>query len=90
VTSSDRRVVLQKDPHSKRIVVEVIDPMLMTTLGDNGMEIIEQLHSLINEAQVASRSFQGEDVLAMDVERVEARLGRPEDQYDQYEEEEND
>jgi hypothetical protein len=45
---------------------------------------------LINEAQVASRSFQGEDVLAMDVERVEARLGRPEDQYDQYEEEEND
>jgi hypothetical protein len=71
-------------------VVEVIDPMLMTTLGDNGMEIIEQLHSLINEAQVASRSFQGEDVLAMDVERVEARLGRPEDQYDQYEEVEND
>jgi hypothetical protein len=24
------------------------------------------------------------------IERVEARLGRPEDQYDQYEEEEND
>jgi hypothetical protein len=32
--------------------------------------------------QVASRSFQGEDVLAMYAERVEARLGKFEDQYD--------
>jgi hypothetical protein len=90
MASFDRRVVLQKDPCSKHIVVEVIDPMPMTILGNNGMETIEQLHASINVAQVASRSFQGEDVFAMDVERVEARLGRPEDQYDQFEEEEND
>jgi hypothetical protein len=31
------------------------------------------LHASINVAQVASRSFQGEDVLAMDVEKMEAR-----------------
>ncbi len=71
-------------------MVEVIDPMLVATLGNNGMETIEQLHASINVAQDASRSLQGEDVLAMDVERVEARLGRPKDQYDQFEEEEND
>jgi hypothetical protein len=46
------------------------------------METIEQLHASINMAQVASRPFQGEDVLAMDVERMEARLGRLEDQYE--------
>jgi hypothetical protein len=39
------------------------------------------LHASINVIQVASRSLQGEDV-----ERVEARLGRLEDQYE-YEEE---
>ncbi len=33
--------------------------------------------------------FMGKDVLAMDVERVEARLGRLENQYE-YEEEAND
>jgi hypothetical protein len=44
------------------------------------METIEQLHASINVGQVASRSHQGEDVLAMDVERVEVRLGRLEDQ----------
>jgi hypothetical protein len=43
------------------------------------MEPIEQLHASINVAQVASRSFQGEDVFAMDVERMEIRLGRLED-----------
>ncbi len=69
---------------------EVIDLMLVATLGDNGMETFEQLHALINVAQVASRSLQGEDVLAMDVEKVEARLGRFNNQYDQFEEEEND
>jgi len=36
--------------------------------------------------QVASRSLQGEDVLAMDVDRVEATLGRLEDQYESKEE----
>ncbi len=69
---------------------EVIDPMLVTTLGDNGMETFEQLHALINVVQVASRSFQGEYVLAMDVEKVEARLGRLKNQYGQFDEEEND
>jgi hypothetical protein len=64
--------------------------MLVVTLGDNDMETIEQLHASINMAQVASRSLQGEDVLAMDVERMEARLGRLNKQYDQFEEEEND
>jgi hypothetical protein len=64
--------------------------MLVATLGDNDMETIEQFHASLNVAQVASRSLQGEDVLTMDVERMEARLGRLEDQYDQFEEEEND
>jgi hypothetical protein len=32
---SDGKVVLQKEPHSKRIVVEIIDLMLMGTLGNN-------------------------------------------------------
>jgi hypothetical protein len=50
------------------------------------METIEQLHASINMAQVASRPFQGEDVLAMDVER---RLGRLEDQYESKEETNN-
>jgi hypothetical protein len=58
-------------------VVEVVDPMLVATFGDNDMEAIEQLHASINVIQVASRSLQGEDV-----ERVEARLGRLEDQYE--------
>jgi hypothetical protein len=79
---SDWRVVLQKEPCSKQIVVEVIDPMLVATLVDNDMETIEQLHASINVAQVASRSLQGEDVLAINVERMEARLGRLEDQYE--------
>jgi hypothetical protein len=46
------------------------------------METIEQLHASINVAQVASISLQGEDVLAIDVERMEIRLGRLEDQYE--------
>jgi hypothetical protein len=71
-------------------VAEVVDPMLVATLGDNDMETIEKLRASINVVQVASISLQGEDVLAMDVERVEARLGRLEDQYDQFEEEENE
>jgi hypothetical protein len=54
-------------------VVEVVDPMLVATLGNNDMETIEQLHASINVAQVTSRSFQGEDVLAMDVERMKTR-----------------
>jgi hypothetical protein len=32
---SDGKVVLQKEPHSERIVVEIIDLMLMGTLGNN-------------------------------------------------------
>ncbi len=71
-------------------MAEVVDPMLVATLGDNDMETIEKLRASINVVQVASISLQGEDVLAMDVERVEARLGRLEDQYDQFEEEENE
>jgi hypothetical protein len=90
VNGSDWKVVQKKDPCSKWIVAEVVDPMLVATLGDNDMETIKQLHASINVTHVASRSFQGEDVLAMDVERVEVRLGRLEDQYDQFEEEEND
>jgi hypothetical protein len=39
--------------------------------------------------QVTSRSLQGEDVFAMDVDKVEATLGRLEDQYE-YEGEAND
>jgi hypothetical protein len=70
-------------------VVEVVDPMLVATFGDSDMEAIKQLHASINVMQVASRSLQGEDVLAMDVERLEARLGRLEDQYE-FEEEAND
>jgi hypothetical protein len=70
-------------------MVEIVGPMIVATLGNNDMETIEQLHASINVAQVASRSLQGQDVLAMDVERVEARLGRLEDQYE-YEEEAND
>jgi hypothetical protein len=46
------------------------------------METIEQLHASINVVQVASISLQGEDVLAIDVERMEIRLGRLEDQYE--------
>jgi hypothetical protein len=38
---SDWKVLFQKDPCSKRIVVEVVDPMLMATLGNNDMETIE-------------------------------------------------
>jgi hypothetical protein len=41
MTSSNWRVVLQKEPHSKRIVVEIVDPMIGATLGDNDMETIE-------------------------------------------------
>jgi hypothetical protein len=37
---SNWKVVFQKDPRSKRIVVEVVDPMLVATLGDNDMETI--------------------------------------------------
>jgi hypothetical protein len=70
-------------------VVEIVDPMIVTTLQDNDMETIEQLHASINVVQVASKSLQGENVLAMDVERVETRLGRLEDQYE-YEKEAND
>ncbi len=70
-------------------MVEVVDPMLVATFGDSDMEAIKQLHASINVMQVASRSLQGEDVLAMDVERLEARLGRLEDQYE-FEEEAND
>jgi hypothetical protein len=44
----DWRVVLQKDPCSKWIVAEVVDPMLVATLGDKDMKIIEQLHASIN------------------------------------------
>jgi hypothetical protein len=47
VNGSDLRVVLQKDPCSMWIVAEVVDPMLVATLGDNDMETIEQLHALI-------------------------------------------
>ncbi len=43
----------------------------------------------INMMQVTSRSLQGEDVFAMDVDKVEATLGRLEDQYE-YEGEAND
>ncbi len=73
VIGSDWKVIFQKDPCSKQIMAEVVDPMLVATFGDNDMETIEQSHTSINVAQVASRSFQGEDVLAMDVERVESR-----------------
>jgi hypothetical protein len=52
-------------------MLEVVDPTLMATLGNNDMETIE--NASIHVVQVASRSFQGEDVLVMDVERVEAR-----------------
>jgi hypothetical protein len=52
------------------------------------METIEQLHASINVTQVASISLQGEDVLAMDVERVEVRLGMLENEYE-FEEETN-
>ncbi len=54
-------------------MVEVVDPMLVATFENNDMETIEQLYALINLAQVASRSFQGEDVLAMDVEGMKMR-----------------
>ncbi len=90
VNGSDWKVVLQKEPHSKWIAAEVVDPMLVATLGDNDMETIEQLHASINMAHVASRSVQGEVVLAMDVERMEARLGRLDNQYDQFEQEKYD
>ncbi len=42
VNGSDWKVVLQKDPCSKWIVAEVVDPMLVATLGNNDMETIEQ------------------------------------------------
>jgi hypothetical protein len=48
MTGSNWRVVLQKEPCSKRIVVEVVDPMIVATLGNNDMETIEQLHASIN------------------------------------------
>jgi hypothetical protein len=50
VNGSDWKVVLQKNPHSKWIVGEVVDPMLVGTLGENHMETIEQLHTSINVA----------------------------------------
>jgi hypothetical protein len=70
-------------------VAKIVDPMIVATIGNNDMEIIEQLHASIYVAQVASNSLQGEDVFAMDVERVEARLGKLKEQYE-YEEEAND
>jgi hypothetical protein len=82
MTGSNTRVVFQKDPHSKRILVIVVNLMLVATLGNDGMETIEQLHASINVAQVTSISFQREDVLAMNVKREEVMLGRPKDQYD--------
>ncbi len=57
MTGSNWRVVLQKEPRSKQIVAEVVDPMIVATLRNNDMETIEQLHASINVAQVASRSF---------------------------------
>jgi hypothetical protein len=39
--SSNWKVVFQKEPRSKRIVAEVIDPMIVATFGDNDMETIE-------------------------------------------------
>jgi hypothetical protein len=38
-------------------VAEVVDLMIVATLGDNDMETIEQLHASINVVQVASRSL---------------------------------
>jgi len=57
VTNFEWKVVVQKKPRSKQIVVDVVDLMLVATLGNNDMETIEQFHASINVAQVASRSL---------------------------------
>jgi hypothetical protein len=48
VTGCNWRVVLQKEPRSKQIVVKIVDPMIVAMLGDSDMETIEQLQASIN------------------------------------------
>jgi hypothetical protein len=76
-------VVLQKELHNKCVVAEIDELLLGVDVGEQGCDEGEDLVSQTNMGQT-NNGEGGEEVLVMDVERLDAKLQRvfEEDDYE--------